>query len=55
MKPGDAIKILDPSTNKYKYGIVVRGSKKVLLAGEVITALVEGEVVTVLKERVEKV
>jgi len=55
VKAGDAIKIFSSRTSKYKYGIVVEGSKKMFMAGEVIKVLVEGEVITVLKERVEKV
>ena len=51
MVPGDIVKIVNKQ-GETKFGIIVQGSKKKFMVGEVVTVLVEGEVKTLLKERV---
>ena len=49
-KPGDVVEIRN--TDPPRFAVVMSGSKKMFMVGEVYRVLVEGEVEVVLKDRV---
>lgn len=51
MKLGDVVKVL--TSKGLKYGLVVKPGKKKFMVGPVVEVLVDGEIQTFLREKVE--